>query len=80
MAQQLDLFAESIPRKGEYLVPDGAKVTTYASCGASIVWTTTEQRRYIPLSLATVEEREGKRYALTHFSDCPHAREWRRDE
>lgn len=32
----------------------------------------------IPLSLTTVDERGGVRYALTHFADCPHGREWRK--
>ena len=73
MTTQRDLFGARI---GEYPVPPSARVARCASCQAAIVWTKTEAGRAIPLSVAMVEEREGVRYALTHFADCEHAKEW----
>ncbi len=64
-------------RRGEYPVPDSAKISHCKSCGAKIYWTTTENRRPVPLSAATVEEDDGGRYALVHWADCPHASEHR---
>ncbi len=75
-ATQLDLFTGG--RAGEYAIPPGARPTHCKSCGATIVWARTENGKAIPLSLGTVEERGGTRYALTHFSDCPHGKEWKR--
>lgn len=71
---QLDLFTGG--RAGEYAVPPDARPAQCRSCSAAIVWARTEGGKAIPLSLATVEWREGVRYALTHFADCPHAKEW----
>lgn len=68
-----DLFGA---RRGEYELPEHATPTTCRSCGASMVFVRTAQGKALPLSLATVEEREGKRWALAHFSDCPNAKEW----
>lgn len=65
-------------RKGEYAVPEGAELKTCASCGAAIVWTTTIHQRRIPLSVATIVEREGQRWALSHFADCEHGKLWSR--
>lgn len=73
-AQQLDLFTGE--RAGEYIVPDQANVGRCRSCQALIVWARTEGGRPIPLSLATVEERGGVRYALAHFADCPQSKQW----
>lgn len=74
--QQLDLFTGE--RAGEYALPSPAHVARCKSCNAPIVWTRTEGGRAIPLSLATVEERGGVRYALTHFADCKDAKGWRK--
>lgn len=74
MTQQLDLFTGQ--RAGEYAIPPDAQPARCRSCGAQIVWARTEAGRAIPLSLTTVEERDGVRYALTHFADCPHGKEW----
>lgn len=63
-------------RIGEYLLPAAGKIEHCRSCGAQIVWTRTPNSRAIPLSLATIQTREGKKYALSHFSDCPHAKDW----
>jgi len=70
---QRDLFGG---RKGEYELPEGASLDTCRSCGAAIVWKKTTNEKWIPLSVATTEERGGVKYALTHFSDCPESREW----
>jgi hypothetical protein len=66
------------PRKGEYAVPEGADIAECRSCGAAVVWTTTINRRPIPLSVASIQERDGMRWALAHFADCAHARDWSR--
>ena len=71
---QLDLFTGE--RAGEYPISAEAHVARCKSCQALIVWARTEGGRAIPLSLATVEERGGVRYALTHFADCPEAKQW----
>lgn len=76
MEQQLDLFTNQ--RAGEYLVPEQAQPAQCASCGAWMVWTRTTAGKAIPLSLATAEMRDGQRYALTHFADCPESRQWRK--
>ena len=73
MTDQRDLFGG---RVGEYELPPYARVARCASCNAEIVWARTAQGKAIPLSVATIEEREGKKYALTHFADCEHAKEW----
>jgi len=75
-AEQLDLF--TVQRAGEYPIPDGAAVVRCRSCRAQIVWVRTEAGKVMPLSIATVQERDGVRYALTHFADCPHSKEWSR--
>jgi len=75
--EQLDLFTGQ--RAGEYVIPnDGRTTMPCRSCGAEIIWTKTAAGKPIPLSVATIEERDGVRYALTHFADCKDAKEWRR--
>jgi hypothetical protein len=76
MADQFVLFTDQ--RAGEYPVPEGATSAACRSCGARIVWTRTAAGKPIPLSVATIQEHDGVRYALTHFADCPESREWRR--
>lgn len=78
MLDQYTLFDEAppAPRRGEYPLPDHGDVRTCASCGQAIVWHTTDAGKRMPLSLATVVERGGVKYALSHFADCPDAREW----
>jgi hypothetical protein len=65
-------------RRGEYAVPEHADIQSCRSCGASIVWTRTATGKPMPLSVLTIEERNGAKYALSHFADCPEGREWRR--
>lgn len=64
------------PRKGEYLIPAGARAGSCRSCGADVLWITTAKGSAMPLSSATIEERDGEQYALSHFSDCPQAKGW----
>lgn len=64
------------PRKGEFLVPAGARSGTCRSCKAPVIWTVTIKGAHMPLSAATVQERDGQQYALAHFADCPHGKGW----
>ena len=63
-------------RKGEYEVPANAYIARCASCGMGMVWLKTEKGKAMPLSVATIEKRDGVSYALAHFADCPQAKEW----
>ena len=63
-------------RPGEYELPPNAHPTRCASCGMGMTFVRTKGGKMMPLSLATVEERDGVRYALPHFIDCPQAKEW----
>ena len=65
-------------RTGEYALPIGGTIEACRSCGAQIVWTETAKGKAIPLSLATVERRDGVAYCLSHFVDCPEAKDWSR--
>ena len=71
-----DQEAQPEPRKGEYLIPPGARSGTCRSCKAPVIWTITPKGAHMPLSEATIQERDGQRYALAHFSDCPHGKGW----
>lgn len=66
------------PRRGERVLPAGARIDRCKSCDAQIVWTRTEDGRAMPLSLATAQTRDGVCYVLPHFADCPEAKEWSR--
>jgi hypothetical protein len=70
------LAAQLEPRKGEYLIPAGARDGACRSCGADVLWITTAKGSAMPLSAATIEERDGDRYALSHFADCPQGKGW----
>lgn len=70
---QRDIFGG---RKGEYELPANIQIGKCHSCQADVAWIKTKNDRWTPLSLATVETRDGIKYALTHFSDCPEAKEW----
>lgn len=76
MSEQLpdrDLFGH---RPREYVLPDNAWPVNCQSCGAAMAFVTTANGKAMPLSLATIETRDGVRYALPHFVDCPDANEW----
>jgi len=64
----------------DFEIPPDAEESRCRSCGAPIVWIVTTAGRRMPLDLASVEEREGKRYAESHFVACPQRREWRRSK
>lgn len=70
---QRDLFGG---RPNEYEVPDRAQHGECRSCHAAIIWTRTAAGKAMPLSVATIETRDGVRYALPHFVDCPEAKDW----
>ncbi len=63
-------------RKGEYELPADAIPTRCNSCGMGMVWVTTGKGKAMPLSVDTIEVRDGIRFALSHFSDCKDAKEW----
>lgn len=63
------------PRLHEYPMPQ-AKQTACRSCKALVVWTTTNTGANVPLSVASILERDGIKYAVSHFVDCPQAKGW----
>jgi hypothetical protein len=63
-------------RPNEYVIPADATPTTCRSCGAGMVFIRTPAGKALPLSVATIQERDGVRYALPHFADCPNSKEW----
>jgi hypothetical protein len=73
-APERDLFGA---RQSEYEVPANANRVACASCGAAMIWIRTAHGRAMPLSVATIETRDGQQFALPHFADCPSADEWR---
>ncbi len=70
---QRDLFGA---RQGEYELPPHAQLGTCHSCNAPVAWIQTANKRFMPLSIATIEERDGVKYALSHFADCPDSKKW----
>ena len=71
--EQRDMFGA---RKGEYELPAHAQLRTCHTCNAPVVRIQTAKKRFMPLSIATIEERAGVKYALSHFIDCPDATKW----
>jgi hypothetical protein len=49
---------------------------TCRSCGAGMVFIRTTNGKALPLSVATIQERNGVRYALPHFADCKDSKLW----
>jgi hypothetical protein len=75
------LNAPNVERPGEYPVPASYRLARCRSCQAVIVWTTTATGRPVPLSMATLRtDSTGQRFALNHFSDCPHAGQHRKPD
>lgn len=68
-----DLFGA---RPHEYALPSDCWTGKCRSCGAPMAFVVTPNGKAMPLSLATIEEREGVRYCLPHFVDCPDAKDW----
>lgn len=61
-------------RRVEFYVPPSARLTGCKSCGVPVWWIRTAAGRHMPLSQATVREDEsGRRFAESHFADCPFA-------
>ncbi len=64
-------------RKGEYKVPEYVShVVPCRSCGKSMIFIKTDAGKAMPLSVATIEYRDGSKFALPHFADCEQANEW----
>lgn len=63
-------------RPNEYALPADATPTTCRSCGAGMVFIRTPNGKALPLSVATIQERDGVRYALPHFADCKDSKLW----
>jgi hypothetical protein len=76
----VELLPEEPPvsdaRKGEYEVPQHARQGHCRSCDAPVIWTTGARGGHVPLSVASIVERDGKQFALSHFADCKHAKAW----
>jgi hypothetical protein len=64
------------PRPNEYAIPEGAAPTTCRSCGAGMVFVKTPAGKALPLSVATIQTRDGVRWAIPHFADCKDAKKW----
>lgn len=58
-----------------YQVPPNAPPAKCRSCGAAILWVT-DAGKHIPVSVASLEDGWG----VSHFTDCPHASEWRKNK
>lgn len=76
--QQEQMTFFDAPAPGEYEIPEGAARETCRSCNASITWGRTPNGNSIPLDLSHVRIIAGRRYAMTHFTTCPHSHQWRR--
>lgn len=63
-------------RKVEYELPTNPRIEHCRSCRAQVVWARSKNKKLLPLSVATIKERDGKQYALSHFTDCPDAKIW----
>lgn len=63
-------------RPNEYIVPADATPILCRSCGAGMVFIKTPSGKAMPLSVATIETRDGVRYALPHFADCKDSKLW----
>ena len=69
-----DLFGA---RPHEYEVPEYVShVVPCRSCGKPMIFIRTDAGKAMPLSAATIEMRDGKRFALPHWADCAQAKEW----
>lgn len=73
------MSVEMPARRGEYLIEGRADAGRCTSCGAAVLWIRTPKGARMPLSVATIRTDEsGRRWALTHFADCPNAAKHRR--
>lgn len=76
--QQASFLDEAAPagRAHEYEIPPTGQIEHCRSCNAQIIWARTPLGRAVPLAISTVQTRDGKRYAVSHFRDCPDAKDW----
>lgn len=66
------------PRRGELEVTSDDTHDVCKSCGAAILWHKLGPGRFMPLSITTIEQDAGgRRFALSHFADCPNASQHR---
>jgi len=66
-------------RLGEYEVPNDAEPDCCHSCSAPILWIRTLNNKFMPISVATLEQDlGGRRFGLSHFTDCPNAKQHRK--
>jgi len=66
-------------RLGEYEVPNDAQPDYCHSCDAPIFWIRTLNNKFMPISVATLEQDlGGRRFGLSHFTDCPNAKQHRK--
>jgi hypothetical protein len=77
MDLQVGMFDDQ-PQVGEYAIPADARPGRCRSCDAEIAWIRTPAGKAMPLSLETARTIGGARYALSHFVDCAHAKDWSR--
>lgn len=67
------------PRRGEIEVTSADTHDVCKSCGAAILWHKFAAGHFIPLSIVTIEQDvSGRRFALSHFADCPNANQHRK--
>lgn len=68
-----------LERKGEIEVTAADTPDSCESCKAPILWHKIGTGRFLPLSVQTIEQDAGgRRFAITHFADCPNAAQHRR--
>lgn len=61
----------------EFIIPDDADEGRCRSCGAGVIWITTQSGAKMPISAKTVKtDALGVRRGMTHFADCPNAKRW----
>jgi hypothetical protein len=66
-------------RRGEFEITAADNHDTCKSCSAPIVWKKLSPGRFMPLSVGSIEQDAGgRRFATSHFADCPHADKHRR--
>ena len=62
----------------DFEVPRFARRDRCRSCAAPVVFVPTAKGKPMPLDLNTIECRDGKEYAESHFAHCPQAIGWRK--
>lgn len=66
-------------KRQDFEVPEGSILETCSKCGAGMYRVRHPRTgNVMPLAASTIEVREGKRFAVSHFADCPHAPSFRK--